>query len=86
MTLTNGAITLHTVEYAGSTFDYKKIDALVTTVVRDGEFTDEYRKELTDAMPSTINLTYRDAVLLVGSTNIDNQLILIAGMDNSYVS
>jgi Ca2+-binding RTX toxin-like protein len=86
MTMTNGVITTHTVEYAGSTFDYKQIDALITTVVRDGEFSEEFKKELTDAMPSTSSLLYKDAVLLVGITNIDNQLIYVAGIDGSYVS
>ena len=64
ITLIKGEITAHTIEYAGSTFDYKQIDALITTVVRDGEFSDEFRKELTDVMPSTLNLTYKDAVRL----------------------
>ena len=86
ITLTKGEITAHTIEYAGSTFDYKQIDALITTVVRDGEFSDEFRKELTDVMPSTLNLTYKDAVMLVGSANIDNQLIYIAGLDSSFVN
>ena len=86
MTLTNGTISAHTVEYSGSIFDYKQIDSLMTTVVRDGEFSDEFRKELTDAIPSTSSLTYKDAVVLVGSINIDNQLIYVAGLDGSYVS
>jgi hypothetical protein len=86
MTLINGVISTHTIEYAGSTFDYKQIDALITTVVRDGEFSEEFKKELTDALPSTSSLTYKDAVLLVGVNNIDNQLITIAGLDGSYVS
>ena len=86
MTLTNGTISAHTVEYSGSIFDYAQIDSLITTVVRDGEFSDEFRKELTDAIPSTSGLTYKDAVVLVGSINIDNQLIYVAGLDGSYVS
>ena len=86
ITLTNGQTTVHTVEYAGLIFDYKQIDSLITTVVRDAEFSEEFRKELTDMMPSTLSLTYKDAVLLVGSVNIDNQLIYIAGTDGSYVS
>jgi hypothetical protein len=85
-TLTDGVITAHSVEYAGSTFDYNQIDALITTVVRDGEFSEEFKKELTDAMPSTSSLIYKDAVLLVGVNNINTQLIYIAGIDGSYIS
>jgi len=85
MTLTNGIISAHTVEYAGTTYDYNAIDSLITTVIRDGEFTDEFKKELTDIAPSTVNLTYKDAVLLVGSLNIDTQLLFVAGFDGNFV-
>lgn len=86
LTITNGTTTSHTVEYAGSTFNYNQIDALITTVVRDGEFSGEFRKELTDALPTTANLSYGDAVVLVGTANIDNQLLYIAGIDGNFVS
>ena len=85
LTLTNGVTTAHTVEYAGSTFDYTQIDALITTVIRDSEFTAEFKKELTDAAPTTANLTYKDAVTLVGLSNIDAALISVAGLDGNFV-
>ena len=85
LTTTNGITTAHTVEYAGSTFDYNQIDLLITTVIRDGEFTAEFKKELTDAAPTTTNLAYKDAVTLVGSLNIDTTLITIAGLDGNFV-
>jgi hypothetical protein len=86
LTITNGAATTHTVEYAGTTFDYNQIDALITTVVRDGEFSTEFRKELTDALPTTVNLSYGDAVVLVGTVNIENQLLYVAGIDGNFVA
>ena len=85
LTITNGVTTAHTVEYAGSTFDYTQIDPLITTVIRDGEFTSEFKKELTDAAPTKANLTYRDAVTLVGVLNIDAALISVAGLDGNFV-
>ena len=85
LTITNGVTTAHKVEYAGSTFDYTQIDPLITTVIRDGEFTSEFKKELTDAAPTTANLTYRDAVTLVGVSNIDAALISVAGLDGNFV-
>jgi len=85
LTITNGVTTAHTVEYAGSTFDYTQIDALITTVIRDSEFTAEFKKELTDAAPTTANLTYKDAVTLVGVSNIDAALISVAGLDGNFV-
>lgn len=85
LTITNGVTTAHTVEYAGSTFDYNQIDSLITTVIRDGEFTVEFKKELTDVAPTTANLTYRDAVTLVGVLNIDSALVSVAGLDGNFV-
>lgn len=86
VTLSNGVPTSKTIEYAGNIFDYSKIDSLIITVTRDGDFTTEFRKELTDAAPSTINLTYKDAVTLVGLTNIDSVLINLAGLDGNFVN
>ena len=85
ITYTDGVTTKHTIEYSGITFDYSQIDSLITTVIRDDEFTTEFRKELTDAAPSTTNLSYKDAVFLVGVTNIDAILLMIAGTDGNYV-
>lgn len=86
ITYTDGIITKHSVEYSGMSFDYAQIDSLITTVIRDDEFTTEFRKELTDAAPSTVNLTYQDAVTLVGLLNIDSILINLAGLDGNFVN
>jgi hypothetical protein len=55
MTMTNGAITKHIVEYAGSTFEYDQIDSLITTVTRDDEFTAEFTKEINDYLNSLVS-------------------------------
>jgi hypothetical protein len=83
---TDSIISKHTVDYSGLTFDYNAIDSLITTVTRDDEFTTEFRKELTDAAPSTVNLTYKDAVTLVGVVNIDSILINLSGLDGNFVN
>ena len=85
VTLTNGIITAHAVEYAGTTYNYNLFDKFITTVTRDGEFTDEFKKELTDVAPTASNLTYRDAVTLIGVLNIDAALISVAGLDGNFV-
>ena len=86
ITLTDTIITKHTIEYAGLTFDYSAIDSLITTVTRDDEFTAEFRKELTDFAPTSASLSYKDAALLIGLTNIDATLILVAGADGNFVA
>jgi hypothetical protein len=86
MTLTDGVITQHSVQYAGSTFDYNQIDALIMTVTRDDEFTAEFTKEINDYLKTEANIAYKVAVGLVGVANIDAVLLTVAGADGSYVS
>lgn len=86
LTLSNSVVTNQTIEYAGSVFEYAKIDSLITTVTRDGEFTAEFRKELTDAAPTSVNLSYKDAAVLVGLVNIDAALLALAGLDGNFVA
>ena len=85
ITYTNGAITKHFVEYAGSTFEYNQIDSLITTVTRDGEFTTEFNKEINDYLNYELNIPYSAAVKLVGATSIDGVIISVAGADGNFV-
>lgn len=86
MTLTDGVITQHSVQYAGITFDYNQIDSLIMTVTRDDEFTAEFTKEINDYLKTEANISYKVAVGLVGAANIDATLLAVAGADGSYVS
>jgi hypothetical protein len=86
MTLKDGLVTNHTVTYGATTFDYAQIDALIMTVTRNGNFTDEFKQEITNAAPSAASLTYTDAVALVGSANIDKTILHIAGADGLFVA
>lgn len=86
LSFTNGVITSHVVSYNGLNFDYAAIDSMVTTVVRDDSFTAEFLKEIIDVAPSAANLTYRDAVALVGISNFENVIINIAGSDGNFVA
>lgn len=85
MTLTNGVISSHTVQYGTALFDYNQIDSLIITVTRDGDFTTEFRKEITDLLPAAGNFSYLDTVKLVGIANIDNVIMYVAGSDGNYV-
>jgi hypothetical protein len=85
ITFTNGVITKHTVEYLSLTFDYAQIDALITTVTRDGEFTAEFTKEINDYVASELNITYAAAVKLVGATSIDAVILSVGGADGNFV-
>ena len=85
MTMTNGAITKHIVEYAGSTFEYDQIDSLITTVTRDDEFTAEFTKEINDYVKADLNITYPAALVLIGVANINEVILRVAGADGNFV-
>lgn len=81
----NGYTKKHIVEYAGSTFDYNQIDSLIMTVTRDGEFTEEFSREINDYLGKDLNITYPAAVTLVGAASIDAVILAVAGADGNYV-
>lgn len=85
ITLTDGIKTKHTVQYGNSVFEYSQIDALITTVTRDDEFTAEFTKEINEYLKTDANITYKVAVGLVGAANIDAILMAVAGSDGNYV-
>lgn len=78
--------TNHTIEYAGETFEYADIAPLITVVLRDGEFTENFSAEIADAFPEYADVTYTDAIELVGMTQITATLVSIAGADGAFVS
>jgi hypothetical protein len=86
MTYSGSNLISHTVKYGNAVFNFNDIDPLVTTVVRDGSFTVEFQKEIANLSPSAANITYTDAVYLIGVANVENVLIHIAGADGNFVS
>jgi hypothetical protein len=85
ITLTDGSITEHTVEYAGAKFNYNQIDSLLTTVTRNDEFTSEFTREINDFVKYDANISYKVAVALIGVQNIDSTILSVAGSDGNFV-
>ena len=75
----------HTIEYNGKSFVYSEIDSIITTVLRNNEFTAEFAQEITDAYPSSSGISYNAAVTLIGQSNLDATLLAVAGADGNYV-
>uniref|UniRef100_UPI0040488C20 hypothetical protein n=1 Tax=Limnohabitans sp. TaxID=1907725 RepID=UPI0040488C20 len=69
----------------GTVFNYPEVDPLITTVVRNGEFTAEFAQEIADAYPSAAGIKYNTVVTLFGVAAIDDLLISVAGADGFYV-
>ena len=85
MTLINGVVDKHTVKYAGSEFNYNQIQSLITPVLRDNEFTSQFNREINDYLQVELNITYKAAVALIGLTNLDSVILMIAGSDGNFV-
>ena len=77
--------TSHTIEYQGVDYSYADIDSMITTVVRDGDFTAEFENEIADAFPSAAGISYQDAVGLIGIAGIDNAILAVARADGNFV-
>jgi hypothetical protein len=85
ITTTDGIITDHFFLYVGNRYEYSSIDSLLTVITRDDEFTSEFSQEISDYSATLADMTYSDAIKLVGISGIDDWLIKVAGDDGSYV-
>ena len=85
ISISNGVTLTHTVDYAGVTLDFNAIAPLIMTVTRDNEFTSEFTKEINDYLNTNANITYSQAVNVIGVENIDSIIIFVAGADGNYV-
>lgn len=85
VTSNGSTVTSHLIIYNGVKFNYADVDALVSTVVRNGNFTDEFRNEILDLAPNLKDVKYEDLVKIVGTANIDNVILNVAGADGNFV-
>ena len=82
---TDGVITSHVFSYNGSDYDYDDISPFIMIVVRDNEFTHDFRSELAAFAPEFKDLSYHDAVAAVGLVGISDAIITVAGADGNYI-
>jgi hypothetical protein len=85
ITIINNVETEHTVTVAGQTYQYSEIEALISVVTRDNQFTEEFQYEIRDLAPNFSSVTYDEVVILVGTKNIDSVLLHVAGSDGNYI-
>ena len=75
----------HSIEYNGTTFDYEQVDGIITTVVRDGEFTSEFAAEIAESFPDSAGISYSTAVALIGQANMESTLMMVASAGGNYI-
>lgn len=81
----NDTVSQHSIRYNGQEFDYAAVDPLLMTLVRDGEFTAEFQAEIAAYAPAYGDITYQQAVSLVGVADLNGVMITVAGADGNYV-
>lgn len=77
--------TSHTIDYNQNSYDYSEVDSFITTVIRDGEFTNEFASEIAESFPSSAGISYSTALDFIGVANMEETLLTVAGADGSYV-
>lgn len=82
----DGVSTSHVFTFSGVDYDYDDISPFIMIVVRDNEFTDDFRSELADLAPEYKDLSYQEAVDAVGLVGISGAIISVAGADGYYIS
>ena len=75
----------HVLIYEGISYDVGEFDHVITTVIRNGDFTQDFRNEISDLSPDFSDVTYEGLITLVGIANIDNVVTYIAGADGNYI-
>jgi hypothetical protein len=73
------------ISYAGVDYAYAEIDAILTTVARDGNYTAEFAAEIADDYPEYAGITLTETVELVGSSALGSTLLAVAGADGNPV-
>ena len=81
----DGVTTSHVFTYSGTDYDYYDISPFIVIVVRDNEFTDDFRSELADFAPEFKDISYQDAIDAVGLVGISAAIIAVAGADENYI-
>lgn len=81
----NGQEDSRTITYNGRDYNYNSVDSRIMTVTRNDAFTSEFQSEIAAYAPSAANITYQEAITLVGSANINNVLLTVAGADGNFV-
>ena len=83
--LENGEVVSNKLAYSGVDYDYEQLSSIVTVVTRDGQFTQEFTDEITVSFPEYSEISYDEAIELVGSSKIGETLLVVAGADGNYV-
>ena len=68
-----------------TTFDYAEVDGIITTVIRDGEFSNEFADEIAGSYPDSAGIKYSVADVFIGKANMESTPMMVAGADGNYV-
>ena len=81
----NNRLVSQTIDYQNITYNFRDLELLSSIVIRNGDFTDDFKFEIDNYLQRNANLSLSTAIEIVGSLNFDQILLKIAGSDGNFV-
>lgn len=81
----NNRLVSQTIDYQNITYNFRDFELLSSIVIRNGDFTDDFKFEIDNYLQRNANLSLSTAIEIVGSLNFDQILLKIAGSDGNFV-
>jgi len=76
---------VHRLTHEGKDYNYEEVESFIMVVVRDNEFTSEFSSEIADLYPSVGDISYEDALAIIGVPNWATTVLNVAGADGDFV-
>ena len=81
----NNRLVSQTIDYQNITYNFRDFELISSIVIRNGDFTDDFKFEIDNYLQRNANLSLSRAIEIVGSLNFDQILLKIAGSDGNFV-
>lgn len=81
----NNRLVSQTIDYQNITYNFRDFELVSSIVIRNGDFTDDFKFEIDNYLQRNANLSLSTAIEIVGSLNFDQILLKIAGSDGNFV-
>ena len=81
----NNRLVSQTIDYQNITYNFRDFELISSIVIRNGDFTDDFKFEIDNYLQRNANLSLSTAIEIVGSLNFDQILLKIAGSDGNFV-
>ena len=83
----NGQKSSHVLSFGPERYDYDQYDNVLMTVLRNGEFTQEFRQEIREipSIAEYADARYQDIAAILGEASMPAVIMLVASLDGNFV-